>query len=153
MSCSMDRSNLWMSWLVWGSTNIPSATLRGPCHFGSRYTAGVFYFLVLLEKPAQPLQSPPYAGRVSGNFGCGSHSKQRGKHPPIKSRRRNLAVTKFMYNASWCFEFLYCYLPLVLAVYLISSSPPPTRYDLAIDELTVLERNLIDGLLHSLLAY
>lgn len=36
---------------------------------GSRYTAGVFYFLVLLERPAQPLQSSPYAGRVSGILG------------------------------------------------------------------------------------
>ena len=49
-----------------------------------------------------------------------------------------------------CYIF---YLPLILAVDLTSSSPPRTRYNFAVSELTVFERDLIDDPLHSLLPY
>ena len=119
-----------------------------------------FLFLVLLGRPCPATAISTICRSRLGYFGCGSHSKQRGRaFPP----RLDLVVAispsrDFGIMLLGVFKYLNYYqpLPLILAIELIPASalpPPLTRNHLAVGELIVLNGNLIDGLLHSLLPY
>ena len=71
-------------------------------------------------------------------------------------RRRNLVVIKFLYNVSWCFDFLNYYLFFVFVIEFISSltfSSSFTKNHFVVDKFIVFNDNFIDDLFHFLLSY